>query len=338
MNIKLLTFSYTPNYGALLQTYALCKVLKLWGHNVELLKVVLYRNTLGRVFRQYTYDFFMLCFQKKYLPPFKAVSDIEKSDLYIVGSDQVWNPFFFPLHGFRFFFDFLPDGVKRISYAASFGENEVKLTKPEKNNLKQLLTKFSNVSVREDAAVEFCEKEFGISSVHVLDPTLLLDDYSEISGELSERNTLVSFKFNQSEEYKKLLSFLAKKQELTLLKLDDKYFKIGGKGYVTKHVSVAKWVKSIAESKLFVTDSFHGVAFAIIHKRQFIVLPSVASKMGRVLSLLTLLGIQDRYYPSIDDVYSRFDKTRDIDYSKVYECLDKERDISKSYLKQAISN
>lgn len=338
MNIKILTFSYTPNYGALLQTYALCKILKPWGHNVELLKVVLYRNALIGILRQYLYDFFMLRFQKKYLPPFKTITNTEKSDLYIVGSDQVWNPIFFNLHGFRFFFDFLSDGTKRISYVASFGENEVKLTKSEKVSLKQLLAKFSSISVRESSAVSFCKKEFGISSVHVLDPTLLLNDYTEISGKLVEQDTLVSFKFIQSKEYADLLSFLAAKQGLTLLKLDDKYIKIRGKGYITKHISVDKWVKSIAESKLFVTDSFHGVAFAIIHRRQFIVLPSITSKMGRVFSLLTLLNIQDRYYTSVNEVYSRLDWTYDIDYSKVYELLDKERNISISYLHQAVNN
>ncbi len=52
MKIKLLTFSSTPNYGALLQTYALCEILKSWGHEVELLKVLLYRPSLKNMLRR----------------------------------------------------------------------------------------------------------------------------------------------------------------------------------------------------------------------------------------------------------------------------------------------
>lgn len=106
MRIKLLTFSGTPNYGALLQTYALCEVLGSWGHQVDLLKVLLYKPSLKNTLRRYLYDRFMLRFQKHYLPAYVKIGDIDREAVYIVGSDQVWNPHFMTLHGLLFFFDF----------------------------------------------------------------------------------------------------------------------------------------------------------------------------------------------------------------------------------------
>lgn len=337
MKIKLLTFSGTPNYGALLQTYALCEVLGSWGHQVDLLKVLLYKPSLKNTLRCYLYDRFMLRFQKHYLPAYVKIGDIDREAVYIVGSDQVWNPHFMTLHGLLFFFDFLPDEVKRISYAASFGEQDLKYTDRIKERIRALLSKFSAVSVRESFAVEVCRENFKIVPGLVLDPTLLLTDYSRISGPVTKQNTLVSFKFVQSPEYDRLLEILAGKSNLKINRLDRKFIKIRNKGYINRHVSVNDWVKAIAECEMLVTDSFHGVAFALIHRKQFIVLPSVKSRMGRVVSLLRLLGIVDRYYDSVDEVYRRLDRMELIDYKRVGGLLDKERERSLRFLQNSLS-
>lgn len=337
MKIKLLTFSSTPNYGALLQTYALCEILKSWGHEVELLKVLLYRPSLKNMLRRHLYNRFMLRFQRQYLPPYVKIEEVDREAVYIAGSDQVWNPHFFALHGLLFFFDFLPDEVKRIAYAASFGEKEFPCPDEDKKQIGKLLRRFSAVSVRESFAVELCRKEFGIVPEHVLDPTLLLSDYSKVSGSVCPSKNLVSFKFIQSPEYRRLLEFMAGKSGLQIVRLDRKYLKFGNKEYITRHGSVNNWVKTIAESEMFVTDSFHGVAFALIHRKQFIVLPSVESRMGRVISLLRLLNIENRYYASIEEVYKRSDWRLPIDYQKVTERLDREREYSLNFLKNSLS-
>ena len=336
MNIKLLTFSNTPNYGALLQTYALCEVLKSLGHSVELLKVNLQKISILNFFRLYLYDRFMLCFQKRYLPAFCEVSDIDPEALYIVGSDQVWNPHFIQSHKYMFFFDFLPDKVKRISYAASFGEATLNISQNDREHIKLLLDKFHKVSVRESFAVELCRKEFDILPEFVLDPTLLLSDYSKISGSVIEKNTLVSFKFVQNASYYDLLGYLSKELNVGVNRIDNRYIKLGKKEYVSKHVCVGKWLKSIAESKLVITDSFHALSFALTFRRQFIVLPSAKSRMGRIVSLLKLLGLEDRYYTSIEEVYLRLDWKNRIDYEEVDIILNKERIKSIYYLKRSV--
>lgn len=336
MDIKLLTFSNTPNYGALLQTYALCEVLKSLGGNVELLKVNLNESSFLNFLRRHLYDRFMIEFQKMYLPPFCEIENVDINSIYIVGSDQVWNPCFINSHKYLFFFDFLHDNIKRISYAASFGESKLNLSHDDKNQMGLLLKKFSALSVRESFAVDICEQEFNLEPEFVLDPTLLLSNYSKICVPLSESNNLVSFKFVQSSQYYKLLGFLTNELNLDICRLDDRYVKWRGKEYFSKHLSVATWIRCIAESKMVITDSFHALSFALIYKKPFLVLPSVVSRMGRVVSLLRLLGLENRYYNSIDEVYDRLDWMEPINYEKVDCILRSERVKSFNYLKQSL--
>ena len=94
-------------------------------------------------------------------------------DYYVVGSDQIWNPF----HGKLRDLDLLYciDPSKRISYAASIGIDEI----PEefKDKTKKEISKFKAISVREDKGKEILEELTGRQDVQVnLDPTMLLTD------------------------------------------------------------------------------------------------------------------------------------------------------------------
>lgn len=74
------------------------------------------------------------------------------ADVYIVGSDQVWNPkAITAVH----FLEFAPIGKKCISYAASMGN--ANLNNDIGRKREQYLKKFSAISVREESA----KKEIG---------------------------------------------------------------------------------------------------------------------------------------------------------------------------------
>ena len=91
-----------------------------------------------------------------------------KFDYIIVGSDQVWNPYWFPN------IDFLKyiDKKKRISYAASFGVNEIPLNL--QYSFKNTLKNMEYISVREDAGAKIIKDLIGKEVPVVVDPTLLL--------------------------------------------------------------------------------------------------------------------------------------------------------------------
>lgn len=336
MKIRVLTFSSAINYGALLQTYALSKVLQKEGHVVELYRSSLFKSFIEEWMRIHSYARFVRDFQQKYLPPFIPLTAKPEADCYIVGSDQVWNPFFLSFCGHLFFFDFLPDTCKRIAYAASFGEDAWEFPDISRHAIANLLNKFSHISLREKSSVSRFEKEFGIRAQFVLDPTLVWIDYSELTGPIVRQNTLISFKFNQSGDYYGCLQKISKELDLNLIRLDSRYFKFKGKEYINRYCSVSRWVKEIAESEFVVTDSFHGMVFAILYKRPFIALPSSPSKNGRMLSLLDFLGLSERYYNSCQEILMNKKWKMKIDYDSVENKLDELRKISLTFLKEAL--
>lgn len=64
------------------------------------------------------------------------------ADYYIVGSDQVWNEEITGDYQFSYYFDFVPDGKKIISYATSFGKNELTIDSKNITLIENLLRRF----------------------------------------------------------------------------------------------------------------------------------------------------------------------------------------------------
>ena len=93
------------------------------------------------------------------------------SDIYCTGSDQTWNSGWNNGILPELFLKFVPDNVRKISYAASIGKN--KLDDWEVEETKALLSRYQYISVREASAKDIVEKQLGLpSATHVLDPTL----------------------------------------------------------------------------------------------------------------------------------------------------------------------
>ena len=94
------------------------------------------------------------------------------ADVYITGSDQVWNSQY--NHGVEraYFLDYAPAGKKRISFAASIGRTA--LDKEEIPETVALLKRYTAISVREQSGVDLL-KSLGIQAQRILDPTLVLD-------------------------------------------------------------------------------------------------------------------------------------------------------------------
>ena len=95
-----------------------------------------------------------------------------------MGSDQVWNPNITRDAGVGvYFFDFLPDNVRRIAYAASFGVSQTDVF-GEYSQVSSLLKKFNSIGVREISGISICQTLANRDATLVVDPTLLLGDYS----------------------------------------------------------------------------------------------------------------------------------------------------------------
>lgn len=370
MKIGILTFHYSDNYGAVLQTYALSRYLERMGHQPVVVNYVPVENEsgnkkygslrlvmMGLYIRQMSrYSSFRLgCkfsdFRQKNLPVtsehYETLEDLQrrhpKCDAYICGSDQIWNP-----HGKAFnpayFLKFGPKGVRRISYAASFGTPEIDERLHEE--LRNCLNELDSISVRESSGTAIIRDVAQKNSVRVLDPTLLLDShhFTPRNNKFGEGFLLV-YRLQQAHGLTKSLTKIVRSVSAQLkMKVINvsphryRFFLETGK---TVYPSPEEWVGLFESAGFVATNSFHGTVFAILNKKPFLSFPRVnkAGQNGRMQELLAELGLLNRYVtPETEDSDLRVKLTSEIEWNAVYVRLATLRDSSRLFLQHALSS
>lgn len=268
-------------------------------------------------------------------------SFIKKNEIkhFIVGSDQIWNVGATPsLHdSFLGFVDKDKNNVL-ASYAPSFAHDDWKYSIKQTIDSKMLLKKFSFISVRETAGVELISKHFEMNSIRVLDPTFLLDvnDYYRLLGNKNSNNdknkkTIFSYIFENGAERMKIIEKDAKKNNLEVISFCDlsnipNLIKNNRRNY-----SVESWLNSLKNSSIVVTDSFHGMVFAIIFKKNFYVHLNKKNGTSRINSLLKDLDLESRIINNVDLIQYNIN---DIDWNSVEIRLEKLKLISMNFLDQ----
>lgn len=100
---------------------------------------------------------------------------------------------------------------------------------------------------------------------------------------------------------------------------------------------VEDWLYHIKNCRFFITDSFHGVCFAILFNKPFICLANMARGYSRFKSLFKLFGLEDRCVFSCEEAEGRAELLHDIDYARVNRILAGERERSLKWLKNALT-
>lgn len=354
MKICILTQPLHTNYGGLLQAYALQTVLKRMGHDVltenrndakrklsiidrikriRILRIItgkskypsptfdelqiLTRNT-GRFVKQY------ICTTSVADNNPVSLSEKYHFDAYVVGSDQVWRPFYSPYLQ-HYFLDFIEgQDVKRIAYSASFGTDVWELTPRQTTECAALLKQFDAVSVREDSAVGLCKKYFGVDAIHLLDPTMLLekDDYislAEVENEPHHDGTVMTYFLDRNAMKDVIATEVCRKIGGKHFSVSPKsqYSDVGSKGMDDCiFPSVTSWIKGFMDAEYVVTDSFHGTVFSIIFNKPFITIANRERGVSRFTSLLKMFGLEGRLIYSLDDFNVNLIDS-EIDFEKV---------------------
>lgn len=353
MRIGILTQPLHINYGGLLQAYALQQYLIGCGHepltaNItdkvprafafkQKSKDVVKKYLLGRTLpNQHTRDFVRNNIRQT--RHFTGESDLKKLndyhfDAYIVGSDQVWRPFYSPRIG-AYFLDFVEDKrVKKISYAASFGVDHCnEFSRQQLQDYGQRLQQFDAVSVREQSAVALCRKYFDVQAENVLDPTLLLTpaDYIALIEQEplpQQAPELMCYVLDKSKDKLDIIKRVSNKTELSarLVTLDEQ----------AVCPKVSQWLQYFYRAGFVVTDSFHGVVFSILFNKPFIAIGNPQRGLARFSSLLGLFSLESRLVSSPDEVSDALIDTP-IDYPQVNAQLAKERAKAQQFLTEAL--
>lgn len=357
MKIGIVTFFRVPNYGAMLQAYALRRFLETMGNEVvfvahprlvatrlPLWKCFVSRSLKGVIVKLKNYVRFPMTEFAAAYPQTKICRTIDEvrdatsdCDAFIVGSDQMWNPMWctganLPL----VMLDFVQGRKPRIAYAASFGTT-IWREDQDARHAGELLRKFSGISVREESGVKLVTELSGRSdTVCLLDPTLLhsADFYRKIIVEshvsIPKRTEPTIFRYmldewDDSATSQKAFEFV--KEKLKLVQSDSDRISVRGilaplcrlLG-VTAKVPVPTWLAKIAAADFVFTNSFHGTVFAILFHRPFVSILLRGSMSGmneRALSLLKKLGLESRAVYADDTIALEAAIASLIDWDKV---------------------
>lgn len=339
--INLLTIHYGMCYGAVMQTYATCRLLEEAGHDVTVINIInpklrnFYKSIGNLKYIIKEWQFYR--FKKKYFSKMtvKTYSIKEQklpdADYTIVGSDQVWNRDITGNFGKIFYLDFVPENQKRVAFCSSFGKAAWSESEEYTNELKKEFEKFHAISIREKSGVDIMKETFALDSVNLQDPTISFGKFDDLILNDRKTNCIFPFMLNTSIEAKNRAHFIAKELSTPLYKNNKR------KAYLLS--GPRHWLTKIHNAKYVITDSFHGLALSILFHKQFFVFCADPKKFTRLQSLLELLGLQERFIKSEDDFTKRKSELKKpIDYQAVDAILKKEQEKSRKFIKMNIKN
>lgn len=361
MKIAILTFHRALNYGALLQAFALKTIISQQGHDVDILdyrnpviesayyypklsqrkdikSILKYflqgKNEIGKRERFECFRLQYLSLSSKQYTDVDVKDSVSSYDLFVVGSDQVWN---YQAHGFdeNYFLRFVDDKSKKASYAASIGLST--LSESIKAKYKVLLRDYPICSVREQMGAELL-KGLGISTRIDLDPSLLMTSgewCNAFSVKKSSKKFIFAYYFELTDTLKAFVEELAEKEGCSI-----RYFgsaicaPFKGKCEAIKMADPVDFIESIYNAEYIVTNSFHGTAFAInFNKKFFVELLQKDEKVNsRLVNILKMTSLEGRQICCFDNITLAVQQP--INWNYVNRMLKKKRAESIGYIQE----
>lgn len=267
----------------------------------------------------------------------KTKEDLEylnnRYDYFVVGSDQVWNPFFFNgTSNTELNFLTFATKHKRIAFSASFGIDYI----PDNYSKRfaKWLAEMEHISVREDSAYNIIRNISGKDSIVLVDPTLLLTQKEwlniskPIKHEIKNEYLLTYIIGNEAEYYRNIVKKYAIKNGLTLINL----FDILDERYT---IDPSEFISYIYNAKMIFTNSYHGTIFSIIFERPFIVFErtgSSASMNTRIQTLLKKFNFKERIRKDLEDINDLYR----MDFSHSYPIIENERKKALEFLMDSL--
>lgn len=371
-SIGIITIHKINNYGSVFQAYALQKVCEDMGYKVEIIdykfpniyhqnnsyaKVVdaqpqeprgiklLFANALFNQHRGIA-DFVQKYHHLSssiYNNPDDLKSNPPQYDIYMTGSDQLWNPRHcngdpaFMLH-------FTPDESLKISYAASIGANDI--PKDLHPLYKELLSRYKYISVRETSGVDVIRNVTGKNATTVLDPTLLVDknEWNKIATpkRLIKKKYILcyflNYSFNAFPYVDELANYMQRQTGYEIvrvarpphkLKFNHTTYKVGA--------SPEEFLALVRDAEIVLTTSFHGTAFAVNFGKPLIsIVEDRNASDSRQVSLLDSLCLKQQVLSISDDFPTLETAIYDVDSEQ--KSLEALRYESKQFLLKALGN
>lgn len=358
MKIGTLTYHFIPNYGAILQAYALWKFLKSQGYDAEIIDyrlpvlVKFYLRELYLIRKSQFNPYFLSSLvrawkirrfiaDKAKLSPSKTHLQDEVKDKFgkaydvvICGSDEIWK--FKGLQGYdpSYFLDFVDETkTGKISYAATFGNTGSLDNRQEE--ISHLINRFHNISVRDSNSLRLIAEECGRKAEKVLDPTFLVS-YEDVllPPSIQEKYLLIYNDNPLTPAQEQFIKVIARAKGLRIISIG--YFnQIAERNFLG--LGPQEWLGYFQNASYTITNFFHGTVFSIIFRRSFSVLVN-KYKTAKVSDLLGFFGLEERILYDDTELEIGDKHPFDIDYSLIEEKIEIGLSKSKAFLLKAIED
>ncbi|WP_159020235.1 polysaccharide pyruvyl transferase family protein [Algibacter sp. L3A6] len=369
MNIKTITCHEVYNYGASLQEYALLAYLEKLGHNTEtihykpaylcdrynfwyignkkfekyLLTKIMYiiiklPQRLRFLRRKKNFDNFSAKHIKSTKSLYRTNEELKRNlpeaDIYICGSDQIWNSFFQNGKDPAFYLNFVPQNKLKISYAASFAIE--KLEDNIKEFVKTNISNLHHISVRESSGKTILE-DLEIKNVtQVLDPVFLLNkqEWFKLENNLKiKEDYIFIYDFDSNPSIKEMAERVRQKTGWKIISVNEN-IKYADKNFW--HKGPSSFLNLIKDAKFVISNSFHAVAFSIIFEKDFVVFNRTSNINTRMRDLLDSIKLNNLLILDTDMIENH--ELNSINYSVVNKYLNNLINSSKTFLEDAIEN
>lgn len=362
MKILMITCHDVYNVGASLQAYALMKYLEQCGHNVAIIdykpdylskhyslttvnnkkydklgvkQLYLLAKLPGRVMylfskKKYNFDMFRKNYLKLTPVRYRSFNELKEqcpdADLYIAGSDQIWNPLFQNGKDPAFFLQFVPEKIKRVSYAASFAVD--KIEKDDFKRIRYWLESIDKIAVRESSGVKLIEK-MGLKAVRTCDPVFLLDKYQwekMLPPVIKDQKYILLYDFDQNYVVEKIAKKIAEEKKARIISV----FKTKVQANIYSDMGPLEFLNLIKDAEFVISNSFHATAFSIIFHKEFCVVKRKENINMRMVDLLKEVGLEDRMVGS----FSELRKIKSLNWDCVDNIIKEDKNRAKKYLNE----
>ncbi|HSV98653.1 MAG TPA: polysaccharide pyruvyl transferase family protein [Sedimentisphaerales bacterium] len=316
MRVGILTFHHVPNYGAVLQAYALWRVVRDLGHDPQILDYRPWRATthylwaavrtrplmaeVRRILRIERFVRQEFPLSKRRIRSGLGIPGIDAGvDALISGSDQIWcwgKPWTYRKHDSAFFLPRIRAGVRRIAYAPSCGAMDSFGRYADK--VSSFLSRYDALSARDENTQRLIQETTGRICDLVLDPVFLQDfdplaasasgrvpasPYMVVCGTLSVRDRVRL----------KMVSLALGLRSISMFQFDS------AADESILDPEPTEWLSIVRNASFVVTSLFHGVAFALHFGRPFAAVTTGYSS-AKIADLLRRLRLSHRSVDHVD--------------------------------------
>lgn len=370
--VGIFAMPFSNNYGAIVLTYALQKVLSGLGKDPVVLNYDYYalsrkltnvkewtedsryskKYVVARVYSKIvrTIGSFSInnLWQTKRSKKFKETNlkitkrvhtipelerELESYNAVVVGGDQLWNVSGLEYARVHFLNIDLPDSVRKVSYGPCFGRKDVSAAL--ETVIGDSLRDFDSLAVRNTISQEVVKRLSGCDAKVVVDPTFLTS-YDEVTADTDLGKGQIVFYFirtSQSDMSSMKRNLREQlRQDILSVSFNPRFL---GADKWAWGAGPSEWLAIFKNAEYVVTDSFHGTIFALKNRKPFIAFAKDPQGV-RMADMLQRYGLEERLVFSPEQVTADL-MLKSIDYERVSKDIERDVRESHEYLKNALS-